>query len=326
MCFGFILLNMYDLIIIGSGAAGLAAGIYAGRYRIKTLLIEGEFGGETAKAGAIANYPGVIPLDGYELMKLMKEQGKKVGTEFKDGFVKSITRQGHCFFIETEKEKFQAKTVIFAGGAEHRRLGLQNEDALTGKGVHYCMTCDGPIYTDKTIAMVGGGDSSVKALNLGAEYFKKAYLITMEKEIHAEPINHEHLKQKGDKIEILTETQVKEIVGDKKLEKIILTKPFNGSSELIVDGLFIEIGFKPNVALAQLVGVELDEKGYIKTDNMMKTNIDGFFAAGDTVNHFGRFKQDITAAAMGTVAATSAYEDVKAHGVDACELHQSAHA
>src|SRR3989344_7606666 len=228
---------MYDLIIIGSGAAGLSASIYAGRYRMKTLLIEGEFGGETAKAGEIANYPGVMPLDGYELMKLMKEQGKKVGADFKDAFVKKIIREGHCFFVETEKEKFQAKTVIFAGGAEHRRLGLPNEDALTGKGVHYCMTCDGPIYTDKIIAMVGGGDSSVKSLNLGAEYFKKAYLITMEKDIHAEPINYEHLKQKGEKIEILLQTQVKKLIGNKKLEKIILTNPFKGPEQLIVDGL-----------------------------------------------------------------------------------------
>src|SRR3989344_4442594 len=167
---------MYDLIIIGSGAAGLSASIYAGRYRMKTLLLEGEFGGETARAGEIANYPGVMPIDGYDLMKTMKEQGKKVGAEFKDGFVKSIKREGHCFFIETEKENFQAKTVIIAGGAEHRRLGLPNEDALTGKRVHYCMSCDGLIYTDKTIAIVGGGDSSVKSLNLGAEYFKKPSL------------------------------------------------------------------------------------------------------------------------------------------------------
>ncbi|MDP3726427.1 MAG: FAD-dependent oxidoreductase [bacterium] len=312
---------MYDLIIVGSGAAGLASGLYAGRYRMKTLLVEGEFGGETAKAGEIANYPGAKPIDGYELMKIMKEQGKSVGVEFKNGFVKKIEQKDKCFFVETEKEKFQAKTVIFAGGAEHRRLGLPNENELTGRGVHYCMTCDGPVYTGKTIAMVGGGDSSVKALNLGAEYFKKAYLITIEKEIHAEPINYEHLKQKGGKIEILFETQVKEIVGDKKFEKIILTKSYNGSDELIIDGLFIEIGFKPNVALAQALGAELDDKGYIKADNMMKTNIEGFFVAGDTVNHFGRFKQDITAAAMGTVAATSAYEYAKSHG-NVCELHQ----
>src|SRR3989338_2136363 len=240
---------MYDLIIVGSGAAGLSASLYAGRYRMKTLLVEGEFGGETAKAGEIANYPGVKPLDGYELMKIMKEQGKTVGVEFKSGFVEKVEKKGNCFSVQVGKDTFSAKTIVFAGGAEHRRLGLPNEDALTGNGVHYCVTCDGPLYTGKTIAMVGGGDSSVKSLILGSEYFQKAYLITMEKEIHAEPINLEYLKQLGDKVEIITETQIKEIVGVKELEKLILTKPHNDSSELIVDGLFVEIGFKPNVLL-----------------------------------------------------------------------------
>ena len=142
----------------------------------------------------------------------------------------------------------------------------------------------------------------------------------MGKEIHAEPVNQERMKQLGDKVEILTETQVKKIVGDGKLEKIILTKPHKGSDELVVDGLFVEIGFVPNVELVDSIGVELDEKGYIKTDNMMKTNVDGFFAAGDTVNHFGRFKQCITAAAAGTVAATSAREDSKIHD-KLCNYH-----
>ncbi len=311
---------MYDLIIIGSGVSGLAAGFYAGRYKLKTIIIEGEFGGETAKAGKISNYPGVKPIDGYELVKLMREQAESVGTEFKSGHVKMLRREGHCFFADVNDETLQAKIVIFAGGAKHRRLGLPNEDALTGKGVHYCMTCDGPIYTGKTIAMVGGGDSSIKALTFGAEYFEKAYLIIMGKEIHAEPVNQERMKQLGDKVEILTETQVKKIVGDGKLEKIILTKPHKGSDELVVDGLFVEIGFVPNVELVDSIGVELDEKGYIKTDNMMKTNVDGFFAAGDTVNHFGRFKQCITAAAAGTVAATSAREDSKIHD-KLCNYH-----
>ena len=142
----------------------------------------------------------------------------------------------------------------------------------------------------------------------------------MEKAIHAEPVNYEQMLTHGTKIEVLMETEVKEIVGEKKLEKIILSKPHNGSSEIIVDGLFIEIGAVPSVALPKSLGVELDERGYVKVDNMMKTNIDGFFAAGDVVGHFGRFKQDITAAAMGTVAATSAYEDNKIHG-DLCQLH-----
>ena len=311
---------MYDLIIIGSGAAGLAAGIYAGRYRLKTLIIEGSFGGATATAGWIANYPGVKPIDGYEFMNIMKEQASDVGVEFKSGWAEKIERDGHCFKTFTKKEEIDSKAIIFTGGAEHRKIGLQNEEALTGKGVHYCMTCDGPVYTGKTIAIVGGGDASVKAANLASEYVKKIYFITMEKAIHAEPVNYEQMLTHGTKIEVLMETEVKEIVGEKMLGKIILSKPHNGSSEIIVDGLFIEIGAVPSVALPKSLGVELDEHGYVKVDNMMKTNIDGFFAAGDVVSHFGRFKQDITAAAMGTVAATSAYEDNKIHG-DLCQLH-----
>ena len=306
---------MYDVIIIGSGVAALAAGLYAGRYRLKTIIIGGEFGGETARAGRIENYPGVQSVDGYDLVKTMRAQAESVGAEYTNGFVSKLTRDGHCFTATVGDTTLHAKGIIFAGGAEHRRLGLPNEKELTGKGVHYCVTCDGPVYTGKTIAIVGGGDSSVKASTLAAEYVKKIYLITQEKELHAEPVNMERLKKLGDIIEVLPEMKVDTIVGSGKLEKIILTKEHNGSRELVVDGLFVQIGFVPNVELAVSLGVELDAQGYIKVDEMMRTNVDGFFAAGDTVNHFGRFKQCITAAAMGTVAATSAYEDIKNHSV-----------
>src|SRR3989338_2071757 len=311
---------LYDLIIIGSGAAGLSAGIYAGRYRMKALIIGKEFGGETAKAGAILNYPGFQSVDGYELMDLMKQQAAKLNVETLDAEVASIKRQGHCFTVATGKKTYEAGVVIFAVGAERRRLGLPNEKELTGRGVHYCVTCDGPVYSGKTIAMAGGGDASVKGAILATEYVSKLFLIVRGKEVAAEPINLERIKNLGGKIEILLETEVKGIVGDKKLEKLILSRPYKNSDELVVDGLFVEIGAIPNVALAKSLGVELDERGYIKVDNMMKTNIDGVFAAGDAVNHFGSFKQDITAAAMGAVAATSAYNDHKVHG-ELCIYH-----
>ncbi|MBI3046661.1 MAG: FAD-dependent oxidoreductase [Candidatus Harrisonbacteria bacterium] len=311
---------IYDLIIIGSGAAGLSAGIYAGRYRTRALVIGKEFGGETAKAGAIENYPGFQSVDGYELMDLMKQQAAKLNVEMLDAEVTSVTRQGHCFSVIADKKTYEANAIIFAVGAERRRLGLPNEKELTGRGVHYCVTCDGPVYTGKTIAMVGGGDASVKGVNLAAEYVKKLFLIVRGKEVTAEPINLEHLKKLGDKVEIILETEVKELIGKNKLEKLILSRPYKGSAELIVDGLFVEIGAIPNVELAKSLGVELDERGYIKTDNMMQTNVDGVFAAGDAVNHFGLFKQDITAAAMGAVAATSAYNDHKVHG-ELCSIH-----
>lgn len=310
----------YDLIIIGSGAAGLGAALYSGRYRIKTLVIGKEFGGETAKAGTIENYPGVQAIDGYELMGVMKEQAKSLGVETLDEEVTEIKRQEHCFEVCAKKTTHQTHAVIFALGAERRRLGIPNEKELTGKGVHYCVTCDGPVYNGKTIAMAGGGDASVKGAVLAAEYVNKLFLIVRGKEVTAEPINLERMKNLGDKIEVLLETEVKEIVGTNRLEKLKLSRPFKGSDELVVDGLFVEIGAAPNVELAKSIGVELDERGYIKTDSMMQTNIDGVFAAGDVVNHFGSFKQDITAAAMGAVAATSAYNDRKVHG-ELCPIH-----
>lgn len=312
--------TIYDLVIIGSGAAGFGASIYAGRYRMNVLTIGREFGGETAKAGKIENYPGFESIDGFELMELMKKQAEPLGVKVIDDEVTGIKRTEHCFEVTVGKQNYLANAIIFAMGTERRKLGLPKEKELTGRGVHYCVTCDGPIFTGKTIALVGGGDASIKGVNLAAQYAKKIYLIVRGKQVTAEPINLEQMQKLGDKLEVLFETSVQELVGEKFLEKVILSTPYEGSAELKVDGLFVEIGAKPNVELAKSLGAELDEIGYIKVDNLMKTNIDGVFAAGDTVNHFGRFKQDITAAAMGAVAATSAYEDHQIHG-QLCELH-----
>ncbi len=305
---------MYDVIIVGSGAAGLSAALYARRYNMNTLLFEGEFGGETATAGKIENYPGVASIDGYDLMKAMKEQGKALGVQFLEERVQKITAQGVHFLVAGEKETFQTKTVILAIGSQRRHLGLPKEQELTGRGVHYCVTCDGPIFGGKVVAMVGGGDSSVKGVNFLGEYAKKIYFIVRGKEIVAEPINLDQMKKLGDKVGVLSETEVKELVGDKKLEKIILSRAYKGSTELMLDGMFIEIGYDPDQTFVRQLGLETDEAGYTKADNMMRTNIPGVFAAGDSTNHFGRFKQDITAAALGAVAATSAYEYNKLYG------------
>src|SRR3989338_11067439 len=304
----------YDLVIVGSGAAGLSAALYARRYNMNTLVFEGEFGGETATAGKIENYPGIMSIDGYDLMKAMKEQGKALGVQFAEGRVQKIERQGTDFLVKGEQEAVQAKAVIIAIGSQRRRLNLLNEQELTGRGVHYCVTCDGPIFSGKTVAMVGGGDSSMKGVNFLAEYAQKIYFIVRGKEIVAEPINFGNMKKLGDKVEILLETEVKELVGDKQLEKIILSKAYKGSQELVLDGMFVEIGYDPDQTFAKQLGLETDDAGYTKVDNMMRTNIPGIFLAGDSTNHFGRFKQDITAAALGAVAATSAYEYNKAYG------------
>jgi len=310
----------YDLIIVGSGAAGLAAAVYARRYKMETLVIEGEFGGETATAGTIENYPGITSIDGFKLMQTMKEQGKEYGAVFEKGKAERITSDGNCFTVKVGEKEFEGNTILLAIGSERKHLNLPNEKELTGKGVHYCVTCDGPVYGGKTVAMIGGGDSSVKGVNFLAEYVEKIYLIVRGKEVTAEPVNLERMKKLGDKVEVLLETEIAEIVGEKMLEKLILSKERQGSKELMIDGIFVEIGFDPDTILAKQLGIEVDEKGYLKVDNLMKTNIPSIFAAGDATNHFGRFKQDITAAALGSVAATSAYEYHQSHG-EFCEMH-----
>ena len=314
---------MYDLIIIGTGASGLSAALYAGRYKLKTLVIGKEFGGETSTAWIISNYPGLPEIDGYELMTRMRDQAAKNGAEVMEGEVVKVEKTGHCITVKTQDAEYQSKALIFALGTERRKLGLSNEKELVGKGVHYCVTCDGPLYTGKTIAIVGGGDASVKGANLAGVYAKKVYLITREKELRAEPVNYDQMKKLGDRVEVIFETAVQEIVPKHAgigLEKIVLDTG-GKLGDLKIDGLFIEIGALPNVGLAKELGVELDDHGYIKVDNFMQTNIDGVFAAGDTTNHFGPFKQDITAAATGAMAATSAFKDLGVHGSEVCEVH-----
>lgn len=302
----------YDLIAIGSGAAGLSAAVYAGRYNMKTLVIGKEFGGETARAGIIWNYPGFKQIDGYDLMAAMRDQAKDLGAEMAEGEVVSVTKENNIFVLTLKDgTRYETRTVLFALGSERKRLGLPNEHELTSKGIHYCATCDGPLYGGKTIAVVGAGDAAVKAINFIAGYAEKIYVLVRGNNFRAEPVNVEEMKRLGDKVTILYETEVKAVHGEKFLTGITLSKAHNGSAELALDGLFVEIGAQPNTVLAKQVGVTLDPLGYIAVDTMMNTNIPGCYGAGDMTNHFGAFKQDITAAALGAVAATSAFDYVK---------------
>ncbi|PIR44520.1 MAG: thioredoxin reductase [Candidatus Vogelbacteria bacterium CG10_big_fil_rev_8_21_14_0_10_51_16] len=314
----------YDIIIVGSGAAGLSAGIYAGRYLMKTLIVRGEFGGETAKAGTIWNYPSTPGMDGYEIMQKMEGQAKESGAEFADGKLIDATNKDGCYTVlvqdSKEEKTFYAKTIIFAQGSERRRLGLPDEDRLTSKGVHYCVTCDGPLYGGKVVGMVGGGDASAKGVLHLADYVEKIYYIVRGDKLRAEPVNEVAMRKLGDKVVWLMDTSVLKLIGEKRLERVALSREYNGTTELAIDGLFVEIGAKPDVAVPVSLGVTLDKLGYVDVDNMMRTNVPGIYAAGDAVNHFGQFKQTITAAALGAVAATSAYEYHKTHG-ELCRVH-----
>lgn len=305
----------YDIIIIGTGAAGLSAAVYAGRYNMKTLVIGAEFGGETAKAGSIENWPGIISADGYDLMAQMKKHAEHVGAKVTEDEVVSVVPTGTCFVVKTREGKYHATNVVFAQGSRRRRLGLPNEDELTARGVHYCVTCDGPVYAGKTVALVGGGDAAAKGAHLVAEYVNKVYVIVRGDKMRAEPVNVERLLKMSEKITILYNAKVTEIkkTPDGKFGGITLSRDHKETPDLAVDGLFIEVGADPNVGLATGAGVLLDKIGHIATDNMMQTNVPGLYAAGDIVAHFGHFKQDITASAMGAVAATSAHSHFKEH-------------
>lgn len=298
---------MVDIAIIGSGVAGLGAALYGARYELSTLVIGDMLGGATATAWTVENYPGFESIDGYDLVVKMKEQVEKLGVAIQADRITAITKKDDHFILSTETgSEIQAKTVIFACGAARRKLGLPKEDEFAlGKGVHYCTTCDGPLYKGKTMGVVGGGDASVKGMNLAVQYAAQIYAFVREDKLKAEPINYQRLLPhiESGKVKVMYQTELAELLGDQRLTGVKLK---NGET-VKLDGLFVEIGAIPEVDLAVQLGVELDRYGYIQVNNMMETNVPGIYAAGDTTNFFGHFKQIVTGAAMGSVAATSAF-------------------
>lgn len=290
---------------------------------MKTLVLEGQNpGGDTAVAWIVENYPGVPHVDGWELVKRMRDQAAAESVGFVAEEVKTISVQNHCFTVVTAAGvEYYGKTIILAHGEKRRHLGLPREDEFaSGKGLSYCVTCDGPLYKGKTIAIVGGGDSSVKGAVLAARYATHVYLLTREPELMAEPVNYQEFK-KLPNVSVAYETEVTKLLGKTRLSGIELSRALDGKNELAVEGLFVEIGEVPVPEFARLLGVQLDKHGFIEVDPMMRTNVDGVYAAGDAVNETGSFKQIVVGAAQGALAATSAYRDLGLHGGQACAVH-----
>lgn len=308
--------NSYDVAIVGSGMAGLSAGLYAARYELSTAVIGDMLGGATSTAWTIENYPGYKEIDGYDLIVKVKEQNEALGVKIINDKVAGMKKSKTGFELTLRDggdHVINAKTVILAVGAARRKLGIDREDELAkGKGVHYCATCDAPLYKGKVIGVVGGGDASVKGMNLAVQYADKIHVFVRGDQLKAEPINYERLQPhiESGKVEVHFKTEVTELLGSERLTSV----KTNDGREIELDGLFVEIGAVPEVELAQALGVELDKHGYIAVNNMMETNVPGIYAAGDTTNFFGHFKQDITAAAMGAVAATSAFNFIGSAG------------
>jgi len=296
---------MYDLIIIGGGVAGLSAALYAGRFKLKTLVIAEKLGGTIILTGDISNYPGFKKITGMELFDKIKEHAVSYNVEIKEEKVEKVKKYETFFEISVKDNVYKTKTIIFATGTDWRKLNVPGEKEFANKGVHYCALCDGALYKNKIIGVVGGSDSAAKEALLLAEYGKKVYIIYRKEKIRAEPINLKRIEQ-NKKIEIINNTNTKEIKGNKFVTHIILDNPYKGSKELKLDALFIEIGHTPISNLAETMGVKTNEKGEIIVDKDSKTNIKGVFACGDVVN--SKFKQAITGVAEGVIAAYNVYQ------------------
>lgn len=302
--------NTYDLIIIGSGPAGLTASIYASRYKVKHLVVGKEPGGQANEAHQIENWPGTISISGLELLQKMRQHAEKLGAQMVMDSVSNIAKEGDVFKITTHAGEYQAKNIILASGMEYRKLEIPGEAEFRGKGVSYCPTCDAAFFRDKVVAVVGGGNSAGSAALLLAEHASQVFLIYRGEKLKVDPAYREKISA-SEKIEVIYNTNIKEIRGSGAVEKIVLDKEWNNSKELAVQGVFIEIGSEPGAELTKQLGLETDEQGYIKVDLGQGTNAAGVWAAGDATNGSNKLRQIVTAAAEGAVAAGSVYKKLQ---------------
>jgi thioredoxin-disulfide reductase len=299
---------VYDLIIVGGGPAGITAGIYASRQKLKTLLITKEFGGQILeKVLLIENYPGFEKISGQKLIKRFKSHLKKQETEIRNDEVIKIEKRGESFFVFTKSQnQFESKTVIVASGADPRPLEVRGEKEFLGRGVSYCVTCDGPLFKGKNVAIIGGGNSAFEAAIFLAKIAKKVYILEATEKVRADLENQERAKKTG-KVEIITNAKVEEIKGKKFVDSLIYRdKKTNEEISLPVEGVFIEIGTVPSTSFVKGL-VDFNERDEIIVDfETMATKTPGLFAAGDC--NIGKYKQIITACGEGAKAALAAVD------------------
>ena len=290
---------MYDLIIIGGGPAGLTAGIYAQRARLKTLLLEKEIvGGQIAVSDVIENYPGFSSISGAELMEKFEQHAKGFGLEIKLTDVIDVQDKGKEKIVKTSEGDLITKAVIVATGAKPRRLGVPGEKEFTGKGVSYCATCDGPFFKGQQVLVVGGGDTAIKEAVYLSKIASTVYLAHRRDQLRAEKIIQEKAFSTPN-IKMLLSHILKEIKGKTGIEKVTLQNlKDNTVKELDTEGVFIFVGINPTT---DFVDVEKDKQGFIKTDQDMRTSVNGIFAAGDC--RTTPLKQVSTAVGDGALAA-----------------------
>ncbi len=298
--------NILDLVIVGSGPAGLTAGIYAKRAGLNSIIIEKEFasGGQIINTYEVDNYPGLYGLSGYELATKLREHADHLGARIVTDNVLDIKKSDKHIDVIAKKNNYKAYAAIIATGAKRRALGVPGEDKYSGMGVSYCATCDGAFYKDKTVAVIGGGDAALEDALFLSNICKKVYLIHRRDEFRAAASIQKRIYEKSN-IELVLDTAVLEIIGDKKLKQINIKNLKTGASDSIfLDGLFVAVGTAPNSDIC--TDIAKDSNGYIVAGEDLKTSIEGIFAAGDVRTK--KLRQIITACADGAVAVDSAYE------------------
>jgi len=297
---------MYDLVIIGTGPAGMSAAVYAARYKMKVALVGAYPGGYVNEAHLVENWLGEKSIPGAELVAKYIDHVKSLPIDVQAHGVKGIVQKDGHFQVVTEKENIETERIILAIGTERKKLGIKGEDEFLGKGVSYCTTCDGYFFRDKVVAVIGGSDSACTGSLMLADIASKVYLVYRQGELRAEPSWVCDVKAHP-KIELILNANPEEVTGDTVVRGLKLD---NGQT-LDLDGIFVEIGTTPGAALVGQLGIKTDDKGYIVVDDNQKTNVDGVWAAGDITTKNAKLKQIVIAAAEGSLATYSAYLDKK---------------
>lgn len=303
--------NHYDVIVIGAGAAGLTAGIYLSRARLKTLILEQNMvGGQMVLTHEIANYPGVESISGYGLSSIMKKQALSFGCKIKSGYaIQEMQLEGTEKFIElTNGDKFTADAIILASGGRSRTLGATNEEQFKGSGISYCATCDGDFFTDKEIVVVGGGNSALEEAVSLTKYASKVTIVHQFDHFQAFDYYVEEAKNHP-KIDFIMESTIQAYHGTEKLESVELKNLKTGDVTIMpIDGVFVFVGYIPNTEFLKDQKVKLNDRLEIVVDSTMQTNIPGVFAAGDANEK--KYRQVSIAVGEGTIAALSASQYV----------------
>jgi len=295
---------MYDCIIIGAGPAGMAAAIYLARKKMKIIVLTGDFGGQTAKASSVENYPGFEKISGPELSEKMHQQIEKLGVESKSEEVKGVEKDETSFNVTTYNGSYKAKSVIVCSGKTHRKLGVPGEEEFTGKGVSYCAICDGPLFKDKTVVIVGGGNSALDAALELEKYAKAVFILNISDQPQCDAILLDRFKD-SPKSQIICGAKTKEIYGDGFVRGLKYEEESGNLKDLPCEGIFVEIGWTPSTDFVKNL-VKVSELSEIEVDKTGATACEGIYAAGDVTDT--PFKQIVIAAGEGAKAALSAWK------------------